>query len=126
MITAVRTGDHRRTETAKATMTTLASPTLGPTSELSMWQVEMTAGALGPRHVFDSEQLWTVLEGELLVAVDGESGQLAVGDTMVLPAGVERRISARTAVRLLVCGRGDAVVRVPGEDTPRGTPAWIA
>src|SRR5262245_30460020 len=102
MITTVRTREHRRTETANATMTTLASPTLGPTSELSMWQVEMTAGALGPRHVFDSEQLWTVVEGELLVAVDGETGQLAAGDTMVLPAGAQRQISARTAVRLLV------------------------
>jgi quercetin dioxygenase-like cupin family protein len=91
-----------------------------------MWRVEMTAGAQGPPHVFDSEQLWTVVEGEVSVAVDGQTAVLAAGDTIVLPAGVERRISATTAVRLLVCGRGDAVARVPGEEAPRGTPAWIA
>jgi quercetin dioxygenase-like cupin family protein len=126
MIATVRAGDSRRTETPNATMTTLASPTLGPTSCLSMWRVEMTAGAQGPPHVFDSEQLWTVVEGEVSVAVDGQTAALAAGDTIVLPAGVERRISATTAVRLLVCGRGDAVARVPGEEAPRGTPAWIA
>lgn len=126
MITTVRAGENRHSETPNATMTTLASPTLGPTSGSSMWQVDMTAGAQGPRHVFDSEQLWTVIEGEVSVAVGGETSQLAAGDTMVLPAGMERQISARTAVRLLVCGRGDAIMWVPGEDKPRGTPPWIA
>ena len=45
MITTVRAGENRRTETPNATMTTLASPTLGSTAGLSMWQVEMAAGA---------------------------------------------------------------------------------
>lgn len=126
MITTVRSHEHRRTETPNATMTTLASPTLGPTRGWSMWRVEMSAGARGPRHVFDSEQLWTVLEGEVSVAVDDETCDLAAGDTVVLAAGAERQISARTAVRLLVCGRGDAIVRVPGEEASRGTPPWIA
>lgn len=86
----------------------------------------MTAGAQGPLHVFDAEQLWTVLEGQVSVAVDDQSVELAVGDTIVLPAGTERRITAATAVSLLVCGLGDAVARVPGEAGPRGTPPWIA
>lgn len=125
MIATVRAGQNRRTETPNATMTTLASPTLGATAGLSMWQVEMAAGARGPSHVFDSEQLWTVFEGRVSVSVSGEAIELEAGDTLVLPAGAERQISATTAARLLVCGHGDAVVRVPGEDAPRGTPAWI-
>src|SRR5881227_2641244 len=99
MITTVRAGENRRTETPNATMTTLASPTLGSTAGLSMWQVEMAAGARGPLHVFDSEQVWTVLEGELSVALDDEHCELSAGDTIVLAAGVQRQISARTAVR---------------------------
>jgi quercetin dioxygenase-like cupin family protein len=126
MLSTVSANENRRTETPNATMTTLASPTLGPTAGLSMWRVEMAAGAHGPRHAFDSEQLWTVLEGEISVAVDDHARDLAAGDTVVLPAGVDRQISARTPARLLVCGRGDAIARVPGEDASRGTPPWIA
>lgn len=126
MINVVRAGRRRRTETPNATMTTLASPTLGDSAGLSLWQVEMSAGARGPRHVFDSEQLWTVVAGELTVVVADGAVDIAAGDTLVLPAGVERQITATTAARLVVCGHGDAGVRVPGEQAPRGTPTWIA
>jgi quercetin dioxygenase-like cupin family protein len=126
MVLVIRAGDRRRSETPNATMTTLASPTLGATAALSMWQVEMTAGAQGPRHVFDSEQVWTVLEGQLAATVAGEQSELRAGDTVVLPADAERQLSATTDVRVLVCGHGDATARGPGEHAPRGTPPWIA
>jgi quercetin dioxygenase-like cupin family protein len=126
MLTTVRREERRRTETPNATMTTLASPTLGATVGLSVWQVEMTAGARGPRHLFDSEQIWTLLEGELAIAGAGRSQTLRAGDTIVLPAGVQRQLTATTDVLALVCGHGNAIVRVPDEDTPRGTPPWIA
>jgi len=58
--------------------------------------------------------------------VDGAVADLAAGDTIVIPAGVERQVTARSAARLIVCGAGDAVAAVPGEDAPRGTPPWIA
>lgn len=126
MIKAVRNGEARRTETPNATMTTFASPTLGPTDGLSLWQVEMVAGASGPRHVFDSEQLWTVREGRIVVDVVGDSCTLEHGDTLVLPAGVERQIHAITDALILVCGHGQAIASVPGETSSRGTPPWIA
>jgi mannose-6-phosphate isomerase-like protein (cupin superfamily) len=107
-------------------MTTNASPTLGATACLSMWEVAMTAGASGPLHVFDSEQIWTVLEGELAVVIDDETANLTSGDTVVIPQDLERQVFARTDVRLLVCGSGNAIARVPGEPAPRGTPPWIA
>ena len=44
----VRAGQARRTETPNALMTTLASPSQGPTAGLSMWRVEMRAGQQGP------------------------------------------------------------------------------
>ena len=126
MLHTVRAGERRRSETPNATMTTFASPTLGATTGLSMWQVEMSAGARGPRHVFDSEQVWTVLEGQLAAVVASEKSELRAGDTVVLPAGAERQLAATTDVRVLVCGHGDATARVPGEHAPRGTPPWIA
>jgi quercetin dioxygenase-like cupin family protein len=121
----VRAGRARRTETPNALMTTLASPSQGPTAELSMWRVEMRAGQQGPPHVFDTEQIWHLLAGEAEVTVGAERLVLGPGDTVVLPPGTERRVSARADAQLIVCGRGNAVVRVPGEAVPRGTPPWI-
>jgi quercetin dioxygenase-like cupin family protein len=126
MPTTVRAADNRHTETPVGVMTTLASPTLGPTEGLSLWRVEMEAGVTGPLHVFDREQLWTALAGELTITVDGTPTELAEGDTIVIPAGVERQVFTRTAARLIVCCPADAVASVPGEEAPRGTPPWIA
>jgi mannose-6-phosphate isomerase-like protein (cupin superfamily) len=78
------------------------------------------------RSTFDREQLWTVLAGELTITVEDASTELAVGDTIVIPTAAERQVHARTAARLIVCGPGDAVVTVPGEEAQRGTPPWIA
>jgi quercetin dioxygenase-like cupin family protein len=60
------------------------------------------------------------------VTVAGEPTEFAAGDTVVISAPVERRVKAPTAARLIVCGTGDAIVSVPGEEAPRGTPPWIA
>lgn len=126
MSPVIRKTERRRSETPNGVMTTLASPTLGETAGLSMWEVSMTAGASGPLHIFDSEQIWTVLDGELSVAIAGRGEDIRAGDTVVIPANLERQVLARTDVRLLVCGLGGAIVRAPGESEPRGTPAWIA
>jgi quercetin dioxygenase-like cupin family protein len=107
-------------------MTTLASPSLAGSASLSLWQVELRAGSCGPLHVFDSEQVWTVLDGEIAVTVDGTRHELRAGDTVVLHAGTPRQLRSECAARMVVCGRGDAVVSVPGEDADRGTPPWIA
>jgi len=121
----VRAGHARQTETPNALMTTLASPSQGPTVTLSMWRVEMRAGQQGPPHVFDTEQIWHLLAGQAQVSVGTEQLMLSPGDTVVLPAGTERQVTARVDAQLIVCGRGDAVVQVPGEAAPRGTPPWI-
>lgn len=121
----VRAGQTRRTETPNALMTTLASPSQGPTTALSMWRVEMRAGQQGPPHVFDTEQIWHLLTGEAQVRVGADQLVLGPGDTVVLPAGTERQVTARADARLIVCGHGNAVVHVPGEAAPQGTPPWI-
>jgi mannose-6-phosphate isomerase-like protein (cupin superfamily) len=122
----VRAGQARRTETPNAVMTTLASPSQGPTSQLSMWLVEMRASQQGPLHVFDAEQIWHLLDGQAEMTVGTQQVMLSPGDAIVLPAGTERQVRARTDVRLVVCGRGDAIVQAAGDPAPRGTPPWIS
>lgn len=126
MLEPLRTGTLRRTETPAGVMTTLASPTQGGSERLSVWRVDMKAGRAGPLQVFDSEQLWTVVHGRVRIVLGEESMELASGDAAVLPAGLERQIIALEDPAMIVCGYGNAVASVPGEDEPRGTPPWIA
>jgi quercetin dioxygenase-like cupin family protein len=125
VMNVVKRDQGRTTVTPAATMTTLASPTLGGTEGRSLWLVEMAAGVSGPLHLFDSEQIWTVLEGRVSIDVDGAPHVLEAGDTAVIPGQLERQVTSLTASRMLVTGDAGAVAAVPGEPEPRGTPAWI-
>jgi quercetin dioxygenase-like cupin family protein len=125
-MTVLAAEENRRTETPNAVMTTHASPSLGSTDGLSLWRVEMQAGAQGPPHAFDSEQIWTVLAGKATLMLGDDTVQLVAGDTVVLPAGAVRRFTADEHFEAIVAGHGSAVVRVPGEQDDRGTPPWIA
>jgi quercetin dioxygenase-like cupin family protein len=106
-------------------MTTLASPTLGQ-STLALWRVEMDADQAGPEHIFDSEQIWTVLRGGASVDLDGECYPVAAGDTIVFPPSAMRRIRAsESGLEALVAARGDAKAML-ADGTSRGVPPWIA
>lgn len=116
---------YRTTQTPNATMTTFASPSQG-SSGLSLWRVAMEAGAQGPLHVFDSEQIWTAVTGSASVELAAETFALTAGDTIVLPAGVSRRITADGEFTAIVAGHGTAEVSVVGAESGRGTPPWIS
>lgn len=121
-----RAADQRVVTTRNASMTTLASPTQGPSDELAMWRVEMHAGQRGPIHTFDSEQLLAAQSGTIVIELDGRQLRLGAGDALALPAKVQRQISAETDATAIVCGHGRAIASVPGEDASRGTPPWIS
>lgn len=116
---------YRVTETPNAVMTTYASPTQG-SAGLSLWRVDMKAEAAGPLHVFDSEQIWTVLSGKATIELGDTEQAIVEDETIVFPAGVTRRVTATAAFTALVVGYGTATVAVPGETTDRGTPDWIS
>lgn len=127
MASVVRASEVRRTETPNGVMCTLASPTLGHSSQLSVWRVFMAEGQRGPWHVCDSEQLFTVVTGGATVSLEEEEVVvLEPRDTVVLPGGRQRQIAASGSMEAIVAGFSRARVTVPGEDGDRGTPPWIA
>lgn len=125
-MTHIPADQARRSETPNAVMTTLASPTQGGAG-LALWRVEMAPGATGPEHLFDVEQIWTVLDGAAVAVVDGAPQPLAPGDTLILRGGQVRRIQADPET-----GFTAVVASAPGaralltDGTDRGVPPWIA
>ncbi|WP_214406396.1 cupin domain-containing protein [Pseudonocardia lacus] len=121
----VRHADARRSSTPNATTTTFASPTLGGAT-VALWQVEMAAGASGPLHWFDVEQVWTVLAGSARIDLDGEPVVVGSGDTVVMPPRLPRQVHAdpTTGFTALVTAPGGALASTPGADPV--LPPWIA
>lgn len=123
-MTVVRHTETRRTETSAGVATTLASPTQGGAGS-ALWRVDVPPHTSGPVHEFDVEQIWTVLTGSLVVDLDGTTHDAAEGDTVVLPAGVQRQISSGPeGYHAIVTAPAGARARTPQSDSPV-VPAWI-
>lgn len=120
----VRATDRRVSTTPNATMTTLASPTLGH-AESSVWLVEMPADIQGPGHSFAGEVVWSITAGSATVRVGEVDHPLEAGDTVVLPAGEIRQFTAgATGFSGVVTVRDGEVTRDSGESA--GVPPWVA
>jgi quercetin dioxygenase-like cupin family protein len=132
----IRDADSRRTRTPNGVITTLASPTQGG-SRYAVWRVDMAAGASGPRHAFDTEQVWTVLGGAARIELGDEMLAVEVGDTVVMPADIQRQVFADAdhGFVAIACAPGNTRVyrRNPAvvptcatEDGAKILPNWIA
>jgi mannose-6-phosphate isomerase-like protein (cupin superfamily) len=85
--------------------TPCSAPSAGGT-ELAVWIVDLEAGAAGTPHRLDREEVLHVLDGSLVIEVDGESAELTVGDTASVPAGALLSLRPRSARgRVLACTR---------------------
>ncbi|NUO55625.1 MAG: cupin domain-containing protein [Hamadaea sp.] len=110
--------EDRVITTAAAVTTALAAPSQGST-ELCNWRVRMEPGTTGPLHSIDREQLWTVLAGSLSITVDGATSRAGIGETVILPAGVDRQVTSGDEVTdVLVCMGVGGMATVPGNPAP--------
>jgi quercetin dioxygenase-like cupin family protein len=78
-----------------------------------MTVVTYTVAAGAPdvhEHQHPEEEVWSVIEGELVIWIDGEERTLRPGDVAVVPPGVRHRVRASKASRALVV---DSPVRCP-------------
>ncbi|WP_052847565.1 5-deoxy-glucuronate isomerase [Streptomyces avicenniae] len=111
--------------TPNAVMTRRATPAHGA-GETAVWTARMAAGAQGPVHQVDREQIWCVLTGSITVTTDAGEERAVLGQTVVLPPGEDRRITAgEQGAELLVCM--PVAGRVSTPDDPRLRPLpWAA
>ncbi len=68
--------------------TSYASPSRG-SRELCAWRIEIPGGTEGVPHHVSREEVLYVLSGTLRVTVDGEAGEAAAGDVILVPAGAQ-------------------------------------
>jgi quercetin dioxygenase-like cupin family protein len=109
---------ERTTTTPNATMTALAAPSQG-SAELATWRVRMNAGATGPVHAIDREQVWMTTLGRLEFAVDGTTAQTGPGEAAVLPAGVMRQVSTVDGpAEAIVCMAAGGSASTPDDPGP--------
>ncbi|TDE23789.1 cupin domain-containing protein [Nonomuraea mesophila] len=116
----VQSADSRRIETPNGVMTTLASPSQGEAGQ-AVWRVEAHPGMVGPVHAFDTELVWTWLDGAAVVELGGERYEVGPGDTMVLPADVSRQMfadSGRGFVSIVAAPAGARVYNPGGVSEP--------
>jgi mannose-6-phosphate isomerase-like protein (cupin superfamily) len=96
-MSVIPASESRRSQTPAATMTTFASPVLGAAGR-PVWRVDVEAGApAGPPHVIDVEQIWVFTAGAADVELAGDKHAVRAGDTVVVPAGAERRFTGDPA-----------------------------
>lgn len=122
----IRRAESRRTETPSGVATTLASPTQGGTTQ-ALWRVDMHPGAAGPQHTFDTDQVWTVLNGGAVIELDGATLTVEPGDTIIMPATAPRQVIADQSAGFAAIVTAPAGARAFMLDgTDRGVPDWIA
>ncbi|PZT69863.1 cupin domain-containing protein [Streptomyces sp. SW4] len=63
-----------------------AAPRTG-SRELAAWRGEIPAGTRAPAHTVSREEILHLLEGELLITLDGRTEHVAAGDTVIVGRG---------------------------------------
>ncbi|HEU4568916.1 MAG TPA: cupin domain-containing protein [Marmoricola sp.] len=108
--------------TPAATMRTYASPSGPGQASIAVWRTTMEPGTAGPLHAVSEDQVLVVLEGGLDALVDGAEHALGPNDALVLPAGVQRRLTAGSEGAVtLWASRPGATARV-GDGDPVPVP----
>ncbi|MFK4148313.1 cupin domain-containing protein [Streptomyces sp. NPDC004065] len=100
-----------------------ASPRTGA-RELAAWRGEIPGGTRAPAHRVDREEILHLLEGELLITLDGGTERVTAGDTVIVHRGATLAVenpTDRTAVTWVTTSTG---LRARLADGTVLTPPW--
>jgi mannose-6-phosphate isomerase-like protein (cupin superfamily) len=102
----------------------LTAPSRGA-RELCTWHLYVAPGPAGEPHSLDHEEVFVVIEGQLMIRIDGVESTLLSGDAIAVPAGTQLQvanISDETAHALVCIAAGFQATMVNGQHI--GTPPW--
>jgi quercetin dioxygenase-like cupin family protein len=118
----LRPVDAVRHEAHGAAFHAVVAPSRG-SAELCAWRLEVPPGQVGAPHRPSREEVLLVLDGDLVVTLDGEASAVGEGDVVLVPAGAELRVDGGVTVASVW------VTTSPGleaelADGSRLTPPW--
>ena len=82
----VRSSEAVTHEIHGARFVSYATPRSG-SKELCAWRGEIPAGTKAPAHTVSREEIFHLLDGELLITLDGRTDRITAGDTVIINAG---------------------------------------
>jgi quercetin dioxygenase-like cupin family protein len=119
----VRASEAVTHEIHGARFVSYATPLTG-SKELCAWRGEIPAGTKAPAHTVNREEIFHLLDGELLVTLDGRTDRIRAGDTLIINPGATLAVenpTDRTAVSWVTTSIGLEAVLADGT---RITPPW--
>ncbi|MGJ5829188.1 cupin domain-containing protein [Streptomyces ossamyceticus] len=119
----VRSSDAVAHEIHGARFVSYATPRTG-SRELAAWRGEIPAGTKAPAHTVTKEEILHLLDGELLVTLDGRTERVGAGDTLIINAGATLTVenpTAQTAVTWVTTSLG---LEAELADGTRIVPPW--
>jgi mannose-6-phosphate isomerase-like protein (cupin superfamily) len=87
-----------------STIRSLMDLSIAPVVMQSLAEATLEAGAETERHYHrQSEEIYHITRGRGVMEIDGEVREVAVGDTILIPAGSWHQIQALEALEFLCC-----------------------
>jgi mannose-6-phosphate isomerase-like protein (cupin superfamily) len=102
----------------------LTAPSRGA-RELCTWHLYVAPTPLGEPHSLDREEVFVLIEGQLVIVIDGIATTLTSGDAIAVPAGAKLQLanaSGSTAHALVCIAAGFSATMADGAAI--GTPPW--
>jgi quercetin dioxygenase-like cupin family protein len=97
---------------------------LNGSRELCAWRGEIPPGTKAPAHTVSKEEILHVLDGELVVTLDGRATRIAAGDTLIINPGATLAVenpTDRTAITWVTTSIG---LEAELADGTRLAPPW--
>jgi mannose-6-phosphate isomerase-like protein (cupin superfamily) len=106
-----------------ASFTSYATPARG-SQELCAWRVEIPGHTEGVTHQVSREEVLYILSGTLRAILDGEPGEAAAGDVVLVPAGASFRADNPTDEPVTAWVTTNAGLTAVMPDGSRIAPPW--
>ncbi|MFG2027878.1 cupin domain-containing protein [Streptomyces sp. NPDC048825] len=119
----VRSSEAVTHEIHGARFISYATPRTG-SKELCAWRGEIPPGTKAPLHTVNREEIFHLLDGELLITLDGRTERISAGDTLIINPGATLGVENPTAEVAISWVTTSIGLEAKLADGSRITPPW--